>query len=63
MRRNHPRNRRHRGINRGALPCFSVLEFHPELQVEKEFVTADINKFFHWLRGVVRKRCSAALRL
>jgi hypothetical protein len=32
------------------------LKFHPELKVEQQFVTADINKFFHWLRGVVHER-------
>jgi len=56
MGRDHPCNRRHRGINRGALPGFSILKFHPELKVEQQFVTADINKFFHWLRGVVHER-------
>jgi len=56
MRRDHPRNRGNRGFDGGTLPGFSILKFHPELQVEQEFVTADINKFFHWLRGVVHER-------
>jgi hypothetical protein len=56
MRRDHPRNRRHRGINRGALPGFPILKFHPELKVEQQLVPADINKFFAWLRGIVHER-------
>ncbi len=56
MRRDHPRNRRHRGIDCGALPGFSILEFHPEFEVEQELVPADINKFFSWLRDIVHER-------
>jgi hypothetical protein len=32
------------------------LKFHPELKVEQQLVPADINKFFHWRRGVVHER-------
>ncbi len=53
VRRDHPRNRRHRGINSGALPGFSILIFHAELQIEKKFVPADFNKFLGNSRRLV----------
>jgi len=56
MRRYHPCNRGHRGFDGVTLPGFTILEFHPEFEIEQQFLTADINKFFHWLRGVVHKR-------
>jgi hypothetical protein len=53
VRRDHPCNRRHRGINSGALPGFSILIFHAELQIEKKFVPADVNKFLGNSRRLV----------
>jgi hypothetical protein len=53
VRRDHPRNRRYRGINSGALPGFSILIFHAELQIEKKFVPADVNKFIGNSRRLV----------
>ncbi len=53
MRRDHPRNRRHRGINSSALPDFSILIFHAELQIKKKFVPADVNKFLGNSRRLV----------
>ncbi len=53
VRRDYPRNRRHRGINSGALPGFSILIFHAELQIEKKFVPADVNKFLGNSRRLV----------
>jgi hypothetical protein len=56
MRRDHPRNRRHRDFDGGTLPGFSILEFHPEFEVEQQLITADINKFFRRLWDIVHKR-------
>jgi hypothetical protein len=56
MRRDHPRNRRHGGIDGSALPSSSILEFHPELKIEQQLVTADINKFFCVLWHFIHRR-------
>jgi len=53
MRRDHPRNRRHRGIDGGTLPGFPILIFHAELQVEEKFIPADINKLLGILRRLI----------